>query len=213
MSIIYTGKDGYNSDRLWNERSRNALNHNPELYDYDTRLDANDQILCWLRQEFAKLDKPSVLEIGAGFGRWADGLKKFYSTFTGVDIVTERVIHARKIRAGIPNAHFELVSGVWNLGRKFDVVLSITVIQHLLMPQAIEILQAIERHLAPGGVALLAEWAIADITLEQAEAWYAKPEQCNHMIPKPLSLLKVATPDLEWSGKTGAYVLRRRRAL
>jgi 2-polyprenyl-3-methyl-5-hydroxy-6-metoxy-1,4-benzoquinol methylase len=208
---IYRGKNGYDSARLWNARSQQALQERGELYVYDTRLDSNDQIFLWLQSEFAKLpSKPDMLEIGAGFGRWAEAFQDTYNSFTGVDIVEARVQHAKELHAHLQRATFQLIGPAWDLGRTFDVVLSITVIQHLLMPEAVDILRSIERHLAPGGVAYLAEWRIPDVSLLEAEALYRKETTPSHMIPKPLGLLRDAVPSLQWTGSEGRFILRRR---
>jgi 2-polyprenyl-3-methyl-5-hydroxy-6-metoxy-1,4-benzoquinol methylase len=164
-----------------------------------------------LKSKLAELPtNPDVLEIGAGFGKWAEALKGLYASFTGVDVTLARIEHAKKIRGG-PNVSFHHIpTPDWNLGRKFPVVLSITVIQHLLMPQAIDVLKGIERHLAPGGTAILAEGRIYDITLAEAEARYRDSANAAHMIPKPLALLKEAVPELRWYQESGGKFLLTR---
>jgi 2-polyprenyl-3-methyl-5-hydroxy-6-metoxy-1,4-benzoquinol methylase len=205
---IFTGKNGYSSGVEWHRRSLKALGGDAALYDYDTRLLPDDPILKWLKQQLAGTSL-RILEIGAGFGRWAVGLQGLYSSYTGVDVVLERVAHAAWLRGGLPNATFLYVENEWNLGCRFDVVLSVTVLQHLLMPQAAMLLRSIERHLVPGGVALLAEWRIMDDTLAAAEAAYAAPTCPSHMIPKPLGMLMGFAPSLEWSGSNGQWLLRK----
>lgn len=210
---IFTGKDGYNSDRMWKERSARALNSDAELYDYDSRLLPDDPIYMWLKKKFIQQSTyPNVLEIGCGFGRWAKALHAVCASYVGVDVVPARVDYTTKRLQYLSDTEFRLVSGEWDLGRKFDVVLSITVLQHLLIPEAAVELRAIERHLAPGGEALLAEWRIDDITLAEAERRYAVPGCPAHMIPKPLGMLKSYAPTLDWfEDGPGYWILRRRK--
>jgi len=209
---IFTGKDGYNSDRLWKERSARALTTDAELYNYDSQLLPDDQIYGWLRRQLVKFKAlPTMLEIGSGFGRWAKALHAVCDSYVGVDVVPARVAHTAEKLKYLSDTEFRLVSGEWDLARRFDVILSITVLQHLLMPEAAAELRAIERHLAPGGVALLAEWRIDDITLAEAERRYADPSCPSHMIPKPLGMLKSYAPTLDWfEDGAGYWILRRR---
>ncbi len=199
---ISCGKDNYDSKAFWTERTARALKERGELYSYDLGR-GDDPLLPWLDSKIKKTD--DILEVGCGFGKWARQLRGKYRTYWGVDVIPQRIEHAKQLT---PDGLFLLVEGDWDLHNKFDVIMSITVIQHLTLPEAIKILQAIERHLLPGGIALLAEGRIAEMSVEEAERCYK--EYAAHMIPKPLHILKEAAPSLEWTVESGIrFVLRK----
>jgi 2-polyprenyl-3-methyl-5-hydroxy-6-metoxy-1,4-benzoquinol methylase len=209
---IFTGKDGYNSAVSWAERSDVDRLRRTGKYEYETALyDGPDPAIAWVRGKLATLPpNPDILEVGSGFGGWAIKLAGLYATFTGAEVMPERVAHARAIRKG-PGISFHQIDGpAWNLGRLFPVVMTITVIQHLPVPLAIDVLKAVDRHLAPGGTALLAEGRIYDCTIAEAEALYAQVDCAPHMIPKPLRLLQEAVPTLSWEREGGIrHILRK----
>jgi SAM-dependent methyltransferase len=206
---IFTGKNGYNSISEWTSRSEQALRTRGELYTYDLGLNDKSPCVEWIKTQLQRRSKPDVLEVGSGFGKWAKVLDGYYKTYTGLEVVTARVAHSRKLY-GSPTVTFECLTPHIKLDRLFNVILSVTVIQHVTVPEAIGLLRVIERHLAPGGQALLAEWRIWDITVAEAEARYADPSCSAHMIPKPLGYLQNAVPELVWSGDNGCFVLRRK---
>lgn len=210
---IYTGKDGYNSAQLWAERSRSALDERGTLYAYDVRGTESPNAkenADWIKTELAKHSwPPAVLEIGSGFGKWAGELRGQYSEFVGAEIIPERVRHARELYAGEPVSFYRIENPTWDIGIKFPVVLVITVIQHLLVPDAIDVLQGVARHLQPGGVALIIDDCIFP-GMEEAEANQRYGSACAaHMIPKPLSILQAAAPELTWEQKgNNKFVVR-----
>jgi 2-polyprenyl-3-methyl-5-hydroxy-6-metoxy-1,4-benzoquinol methylase len=207
---IFTGKNGYNSISEWTSRSEQALRTRGELYTYDLGLEDKSPCVDWIKNTLLRYgSKPDVLEVGSGFGKWAKVLDGYYNTFTGLEAVAARVEHSQKLY-GSPTVTFENLSPDTNLGRLFEVILSVTVIQHVTVPEAVGLLRVIERHLAPGGQALLAEWRIWDISVGAAEERYAEPSCSAHMIPKPLGYLQNAVPELSWSGDNGCFVLRRK---
>lgn len=199
---IHTGKDGYDSLTMWTERSAKALaDKSGPLYAYDANT-GYDETVPWLRGKLAAMNKPRVLEIGSGFGRWAGVLRDLYGSFTGVDVVPSRVKHAQEL---YPDVKFRLIEQgkPWDLGERFDVVMSITVIQHVTLPLAEDIVRHIAQHLRVGGVALLAEGRLWDIDEAEAEARYADGKTAAHMIPKPISALRAAAPELAWTIEGG----------
>lgn len=210
---IFAGKNGYDSFAEWTERSRVDLLKSIGKYEYETALyDGPDPVIEWLRGKLAALPtKPDILEIGSGFGGWSVKLDGLYKTFTGAEVMKERVEHARVIRPSENVFFHQITSPDWNLERLFPVVLSITVIQHLNVPLAIDVLRAIERHLEPGGIAFMSEGRIYDCSVAEAEKMYVQPSNAAHMIPKPLSLLKEAVPSLTWEREGGIrHILRKR---
>lgn len=219
---IFTGKNGYNSSQSWAERSDVERLKRSGKYEYETGLnDGPDPVTSWLRDKIIQLPlrstypdgqcQPDILEVGSGFGGWSEKLAGLYHSFTGAEVMEERVNHARLIRTR-PNVSFHHITDPdFDLGRKFDVVISITVIQHLPMPLAINCLKAISRHLRPDGVAFMSEGRIYDCTVEQAEAIYADEKVAAHMIAKPIGVLQEAVPDLIWEREGGIrFILRKR---
>lgn len=206
---IFTGKGGYDSKTSWTGRHHETTRESGKLVAKNDIAENDYPTARFLAYSFPNRDV-DVLEVGCGYGKWADMLSNYYKTFTGIDVVPERVQQAAEIRKHLRTASFQCVPpNNWQLGRKFDVVMTVTVLQHLNLNQAIATLKSIEQHLKPNGIVLLAEWQITDISLEEAQTRYADQKCPAHMIPKPVSLLKAAT-NLEWSGTVGRYILRSR---
>lgn len=208
---IFKGKDGYDSNVSWAERSDVARLKRIGQYEYETGLsDGQDPVTGWLRGKLAPIQSPDILEVGSGFGGWSEKLAGLYNSFTGAEVMKERVEQARLLRTR-PGVKFYHVQHPFDLDQTFDVVLSITVIQHLPVPQAIHCLQAISRHLKDDGVAFMSEGRIYDCTVAEAEKMYAQSTTAAHMIPKPLSLLQEAVPDLSWEREGGIrFILRKK---
>lgn len=194
---IFTGKGGYDSTKMWEERSALALRTRGPLYHYDLGDEDKHPCIEWFKQELDARPGADVLEIGCGFGHWAKALDGHFKTYTGVDPILSRINHAAALYAR-EGVRFASIPGAYNLRRHFDVILCVTVIQHLALDKSVQVLAAIARHLKLDGVALLAEGRLWDITLEEAERRYAEEGNAVHMIPKPISLLKEAVPELEW---------------
>lgn len=206
MRAIDEGKDGYQPFRFWTERTEKALT-DPELYRYDTGQYDNDAYIPWIKGILDSRLLGHVLEVGTGFGRWADVIRGRYRTFTGVDPIQRRVLHANRV-FGAPNVSF------WHTDHKFppasfDTILSVTVIQHLTMPEAVGVLRLIAEYLKPDGVALLAEGRLYQFASEDdADKLYLDRKTPSHMIPKSIPALRAAVPQLAWSGEKGRYTLR-----
>lgn len=210
---IFTGKAGYDSWSAWRERSNVELLQSRGHYNYETDASSDDPASLWVRSKLESfVSPPDVLDVGSGFGGWSVKLRGVYNEYVGADVTRERVEHARVLRekSGVSFHHID--SSEWDLGRRFPVVISITVIQHLTVPTAINVLRGIARHMADDGIALLAEGRIFDCTLDEAEAIYARASNAAHMIPKPISLLQEAVPELTWTRENGTrFVLTKAR--
>jgi len=107
-----------------------------------------------------------VLDVGCGVGRWSRLLAARGARVTGVDLSPTMISEAqRRARAeGVADRCRFLVqdSTALDVGETFDLVLSVTVLQHILDPLALRAaLQRIVRHLAPGGRLVLLEAAPA----------------------------------------------------
>jgi 2-polyprenyl-3-methyl-5-hydroxy-6-metoxy-1,4-benzoquinol methylase len=109
-----------------------------------------------------------VLDVGCGVGRWSSVLAKRGAHVTGLDLSPTMVGEARR-RAeanAVSNRCRFLVQDLAQLdaGEQFDLVLSVTVLQHILDAASLrEAVQRMTAHLAPGGRMVLLEAAPARI--------------------------------------------------
>ncbi len=134
----------------------------PELY---------NRVIDWcqwlaLRPWLQVTPGSSVLDVGCGVGRWSRRLAARGAQVTGVDLSPTMIAEARRraVADGVADrCRFE-AQDLSNLaaGSRFDLVLGVTVLQHILDPAALR--AAVSRmtaHLAPGGRMVLLEAAPA----------------------------------------------------
>jgi 2-polyprenyl-3-methyl-5-hydroxy-6-metoxy-1,4-benzoquinol methylase len=105
-----------------------------------------------------------VLDVGCGVGRWSRLLAARGAHVTGVDLSPTMIDEARRraADAGLGDRCRFLVqdSSVLDAGEPFDLVLGVTVLQHILDPQALHAaVTQIARHAAPHGRIVLLEAA------------------------------------------------------
>lgn len=102
----------------------------------------------------------SVLDIGCGIGRWSRRLARRGANVVGVDLAPAMIDEARRRSAGIPIDYRVADLRELDLGRAFDVILAVTVLQHILDEREFARAVAnVARHLAPRGRAVLLEAA------------------------------------------------------
>jgi 2-polyprenyl-3-methyl-5-hydroxy-6-metoxy-1,4-benzoquinol methylase len=109
-----------------------------------------------------------VLDVGCGVGRWSTLLAGRGGIVTGMDLSPTMIAEAKR-RAneqGVASQCRFLVQDLAQLdaGEKFDLIIGVTVLQHILDPEALR--SAIRRmadHLAPGGRMVLLEAAPTNI--------------------------------------------------
>lgn len=105
-----------------------------------------------------------VLEIGCGVARWGRKLAASGARVTGVDLAPAMVTEARRraIAEGVDERCEFQVGDVseLRLDRQFDLILSVTVLQHIVEVDRLDsALIAMARHLVPGGRIVLLEAA------------------------------------------------------
>lgn len=173
--------DGINRAR----RARRNVAHHYDLDDrlYDLFLDPQRQYSCayWapgittleaaqaakLAHIAAKLDlQPgmAVLDIGCGWGGLARYLARVAGVrVTGITLSQEQLAHARAEtqRQGLAGVDFQLVDYRAVTGR-YDRIVSVGMFEHVGLPHYRQFFAAVERLLAPAGVALVHSIARAD---------------------------------------------------
>jgi 2-polyprenyl-3-methyl-5-hydroxy-6-metoxy-1,4-benzoquinol methylase len=136
----------------------------PEFYNRMIHYCQNLALRPWLDIE----PGTRVLDVGCGVGRWSTMLAARGGLVTGMDLsptmITEA--HRRAKAMGISNRCRFLVQDLAQLdaGETFDLIVGVTVLQHILEPQALQ--AAVHRmtdHLAPGGRMVLLEAAPARV--------------------------------------------------
>jgi SAM-dependent methyltransferase len=134
----------------------------PELY---------NRVIDWcqwlaLRRWLRVKPGSTVLDVGCGVGRWSRRLAARGAHVTGVDLSPTMIAEARRRAAaeGLANrCRFEAQDlSELDAGAKYDLVIGVTVLQHILDPAALAAAVArMTAHLAPGGRMVLLEAAPA----------------------------------------------------
>jgi SAM-dependent methyltransferase len=106
----------------------------------------------------------SILEYGCGIGRWSRELARRGCNVVGLDFSAAMLAEAgrRTSAAGLAGRCRFIQGDVagFDLGRRFDVVFGVTVLQHILEPARLEQAMAcLARHLKPGGRLVILEAA------------------------------------------------------
>jgi SAM-dependent methyltransferase len=160
--------------RYWEDRARQFASEGqglaavcsygmPELY---------NRIIDWcqwlaLRRWLRVSPGSSVLDVGCGVGRWSRRLAARGAHVTGVDLSPTMIAEARRRAAaeGVgERCRFEAQDlSELDAGARFDLVLGVTVLQHILDPAALRAAVCrMTAHLAPGGRMVLLEAAPAE---------------------------------------------------
>ena len=109
-----------------------------------------------------------VLDVGCGVGRWSSLLAARGARVTGMDLSPTMIAEAQRRAAskGVADRCRFLVQDLAQLdaGEKYDLVLGVTVLQHILDADALRAaVRRMSEHLAPGGRMVLLEAAPARI--------------------------------------------------
>lgn len=105
-----------------------------------------------------------ALDVGCGVGRWSSMLAQRGAIVTGIDLSPTMIEEAnrRAQTEGVANRCRFSVQDLAQLdaGAQFDLIVGVTVLQHILDPQALrDAVQRMAEHLAPGGRMVLLEAA------------------------------------------------------
>jgi len=160
----------YSPPTYWEDRARRFAEERdglaavcaygmPEFYNRAIDLGQRRALDPWLRVA----PGTRVLDVGCGVGRWSRFLAARGARVMGVDLSPTMVAQARR-RAqaqGLDGCRFAVADlASLDLGEQFDLVLAVTVLQHILDPAAVRAaLGAMVAHLAPGGRIILLEAA------------------------------------------------------
>jgi ubiquinone/menaquinone biosynthesis C-methylase UbiE len=115
-------------------------------------------------RRFLQQSGRSVLDVGCGVGRWSLWMAAHGATVTGADLSPTMIREAgrRAIERGLSDrCQFHIADlAELNLGAQYDLVLGVTVLQHILDPDRLELaIGRLKAHLAPAGRIVLIEAA------------------------------------------------------
>lgn len=165
----------YQPHAYWEERARQFAAHGtglaavcsygmPEFYNRVIDLGQRLALAPWLHLE----PGAKVLDVGCGIGRWSRILAARGAQVTGIDLSPTMIGQARTRAAqdGVADRCRFLVqdTAALDVGEKFDLVLGVTVLQHILDAGSLHsALQRMAAHLSPGGRMVLLEAAPSQI--------------------------------------------------
>src|SRR5918995_3134328 len=134
----------------------------PAFYNRFIHLEQRLALEPWLRIA----PGAEVLDVGCGVGRWSRLLAARGAHVTGIDLSSTMIAQAKRraSQAGVIERCDFLVqdSAELALHRKFDLVLGVTVLQHMLDSGSVRnAIQRMVEHLAPHGRIILLEAAPA----------------------------------------------------
>lgn len=151
----------------------------PEFYNRAIQLEQRLALRPWLNV------KPGmrVLDVGCGVGRWSRMLAAQGAQVTGVDLSPTMIAQAQQRAAaqGVADRCQFRVQDLSRLdvGGEFDVVLGVTVLQHILDPVLLrDAVRRMTGHLAPGGRMVLLEAAPTSI-IERCDSTVFRARQRN----------------------------------
>jgi SAM-dependent methyltransferase len=180
----------YHPNVYWEDRARRFAGEGaglaavcaygmPEFYNRAIQLEQRLALRPWLAVE----PGTRVLDVGCGVGRWSRLLASRGAQVTGVDLSPTMVSEAER-RARIDGVSDRCRFQVQDLsrldiGEKFDLVLGVTVLQHILEPELLRsaVIRMTE-HLAPGGQMVLLEAAPTAI-VERCDSTVFRARQRN----------------------------------
>jgi SAM-dependent methyltransferase len=137
----------------------------PGFYNRAIALTQGRALAPWLRGHAGShpgAKRATALDLGCGVGRWSQQLARRGYRVTGIDFSAHMIEQARaRAASNAIDCEFAVANAVdLQLGRRFDLVLCVTVLQHILDPQAARrAIAALAAHLAEDGTLVLLEAA------------------------------------------------------
>jgi 2-polyprenyl-3-methyl-5-hydroxy-6-metoxy-1,4-benzoquinol methylase len=166
------------SEVFWAERVRRHGHtgwSDPATYWYDQRLRLKTIEATALVPQSTRL--PSALDFGCGVGDFCRVLAPHFEAVTGYDPSVEALARAR-VRNPAPNVRYDDRLEV-ALDRRHDLILSVTVLQHIVDDAALQmLLQQLAAALAPGGRVVVMETLAA----QPSDAGYLKRRTLAQML-------------------------------
>ena len=161
----------YVPERYWEERAQRFAGEGeglaavcsygmPEFYNKVIDLCQRRALDPWLNVKPGSL----VLDVGCGVGRWSSLLASRGAYVTGIDISPTMIAEAKRraARKGVLQRCWFDTQNLARLdaGGQYDLVLAVTVLQHILDPYALrKAFRRMVEHLAPGGRMVILEAA------------------------------------------------------
>jgi SAM-dependent methyltransferase len=130
----------------------------PWLYNFAIELCQRRALAPWLR----RLRHGTALDIGCGVGRWSLRLSALGMQVTGIDLSPFMIERAtrRSHEAGLAATFLTGDIRSLRVEKQFDLILCVTVLQHIVDPQeAADAIANLAGHLSPGGELVLLEAA------------------------------------------------------
>ncbi|MBI2547975.1 class I SAM-dependent methyltransferase [Candidatus Woesearchaeota archaeon] len=157
----------FDEQTYWNERIRtygmkSTGSRHPILYEYSDTLKWKIFKRTLTTLPLKPLDKINILDVGCGYGRWSLQLSKEGYRVVGVDVSDESIKNARKEaeKQGVAVTFLQMPAQSIKFDQKFDLAISITVLQHVMNDEQWEkTFQNIYDLLKPGGFFFLIESA------------------------------------------------------
>jgi len=151
----------------------------PEFYNRAIDLEQRLALAPWLKIPAGS----RVLDVGCGVGRWSRLLAARGANVTGVDISSTMIEEARRraLREGVADRcrfHVSDISAL-DVQGEFDLVLGVTVLQHILDPRALrDALQKLSSRVdANGRIVLLEAAPMAPVSRCDTTVFKARPRQ------------------------------------
>ena len=153
-SILTTGKEGYSSNAEFDRRTRAAVAGEQSEWGNPAELYRRDavEVLSFIRDDYpevarvlSRLEVYSILDLGCGYGRLSPLLSVFdCERYLGVDRVSGRVdLALGRYASGV--CDFKRADALeFRTDETFDVVWTSNVMQHLLLPQKLELVETLK---------------------------------------------------------------------
>jgi len=124
------------------------------LWDSAASTPAHDYLFPTVRDWLQEAGARTVLDLGCGNGALTAAFTRAGFQMTGMDVSETGIAIASRTFPTIPFLHSDLATPVpENLQKRFDAVIAVEVIEHLLLPRLL--LQRVKEALRPGGVFIL----------------------------------------------------------